>query len=115
MPVAVDAPPTATLATLLVDCLDRKDDVAVVAQLLLGYGCNIVPSEQFSDGTADSALYFQRVELHFSDIHVAAANIAVLERSIADLAERDHMWRRLTYHHKRKCVAVLVSKTDHCL
>jgi formyltetrahydrofolate deformylase len=103
------------LATLLVACPDQKGVVAVVAQLLFGYGCNIVSSEQFTDSTASPPRYYQRVEFDYSDLRVAAANVAVLERSIADLAERYDMWTRLTYHHARKRVAVLVSKTDHCL
>ncbi len=36
-------------ATLLVKCPDQKGVVASLAQLLYGFGCNIVSSDQYSD------------------------------------------------------------------
>lgn len=40
---------TARTATLLVKCPDQKGVVASLAQLLYGFGCNILSSDQFSD------------------------------------------------------------------
>lgn len=104
-----------TRATLLVSCPDQKGIVAVVSQLLSGYGCNIVSSDQFTDTVAAPPLYFQRVEFDYSALSVAPANIAVLERSIGELAARYEMKTRLTLHRERRKVAVLVSRADHCL
>ena len=41
------------MATLLVKCPDQKGVVASLAQLLYGFGCNIISSDQFSDLEAD--------------------------------------------------------------
>ena len=40
-------------ATLLVKCPDQKGVVASLAQLLYGFGCNIISSDQFSDVEAN--------------------------------------------------------------
>lgn len=102
-----------TLATLLVSCADRKGVVAVVAQLLFGFGCNILSSDQYTDTACGR--YFQRVTFDFRDLSVSVANVAVLERSIAALAAEYGMWHRLAYHDAKTRVGILVSRTDHCL
>ena len=52
------AAPQPRLATLMVQCPDKKGVVAALGQLLYGLGCNIVESDQWTD--ADSSTYFQR-------------------------------------------------------
>lgn len=52
------AAPRPRLATLMVQCPDKKGVVAALGQLLYGLGCNIVESDQWTD--ADSGTYFQR-------------------------------------------------------
>ena len=52
------AAPQPRLATLMVQCPDKKGVVAALGQLLYGLGCNIVESDQWTD--ADSGTYFQR-------------------------------------------------------
>lgn len=37
------------LATLMVQCADRKGVIAALAQLLYGLGCNIIASDQYVD------------------------------------------------------------------
>ncbi len=49
--------PVPKLATLLVKCPDQKGVVASLAQLLYGFGCNIVSSDQFSD--VDDNMFYQ--------------------------------------------------------
>ena len=45
-------------------------------------------------------LYFQRIRFDLADLAVGASNTPVLERSIADLAERYGMQWRLFYDYK---------------
>ena len=45
-------------------------------------------------------LYFQRIRFDLADLAVGASNTPVLERSIADLAERYGMQWRLFYDSK---------------
>ena len=46
----------AELATLLVSCPDRRGIVAALAQMLYGYGANILDSDQHTDGVAQHRL-----------------------------------------------------------
>ncbi|KAK9823587.1 hypothetical protein WJX72_004032 [[Myrmecia] bisecta] len=97
----------------MVQCPDQRGVIAALAQLLYGFGCNIVESDQFTDKESD--VYFQRIRFDFSDIVIGPANTAVLERAIAELAARYSMDWEIFYDTKVKRVAVLVSKMDHCL
>lgn len=98
---------------LLIKCPDSKGVVASVAQLLFGFGCNIIQSDQFSDTQAD--MFFQRVVFDYSDMIVGPGNTAVLERGIAEVARKYSMDFQVSYSTKKKRVALLVSKLDHCL
>lgn len=98
---------------LLLQCSDQKGVIAAVAQLLFGFGCNIVSSDQFTD--ASSGMFFQRLEFDYSEIVIGAGNYAVLERAIAELANRYSMSWKIAYGGNIKKLAILVSKMDHCL
>ena len=98
------------IATLLVSCADRLGIVAALAQLLYGHGANILDADQHTDPTA--GWFFQRIRFDLSEIHT---DRATLERAIGEVAERFEMQWRLAYASDRKRVAILVSKTDHCL
>lgn len=50
--------PVPQLASLLIQCPDQKGVVAALAQLLYGFGCNILESDQYTDQT--NSTYFQR-------------------------------------------------------
>lgn len=50
--------PKPQLASLLIQCPDQKGVVAALAQLLYGFGCNILESDQYTDQTTGT--YFQR-------------------------------------------------------
>jgi len=52
------AVPKPQLASLLIQCPDQKGVVAALAQLLYGFGCNILESDQYTDQTTGT--YFQR-------------------------------------------------------
>lgn len=53
--------PKPLLASLLIQCSDQKGVVAALAQLLYGFGCNILESDQYTD--TSTAVYFQRLRL----------------------------------------------------
>jgi formyltetrahydrofolate deformylase len=98
------------IGTILVSCPDRPGLVAALAQLLYGHGANILDSDQHSDLAA--GVFFQRIRFDISQLHTDRHS---LERAIAEVAERFTMRWRLAYGDQRKRVAVLVSRTDHCL
>lgn len=60
-------------------------------------------------------VYFQRIRFDLTDMVVGTANKAVLERAIAEVADRFGMEWRLFYDGAVKRVAILVSRLDHCL
>lgn len=105
--------PKPQLASLLIQCPDQKGVVAALAQLLYGFGCNILESDQYTDQTTGT--YFQRIRFDYSECLVGPSNTQVLEHGIAELAKRYEMEWRIFYDRKVKRVAILVSKLDHCL
>lgn len=107
--------PSDNTGVLLVQCPDAKGVVAALAQLLFGFNCNILQSDQFSDETLQPSRFFQRIHFDFNDISVGQGNLSVLERAVDELAKRYEMDWRVSYRPKRKRMAVLVSKMDHCL
>lgn len=60
-------------------------------------------------------MYFQRIRFDLTDMVVGTANKAVLERAIAEVADRFGMEWKLFYDGAVKRVAILVSRLDHCL
>ncbi|KAH7624242.1 hypothetical protein Ndes2526B_g01505 [Nannochloris sp. 'desiccata'] len=101
------------VANLLVRCPDAKGVVASLSQLLYGMNCNIVTSDQFSD--LDENHFYQRITLDYSELLVGPGNTAVLEHGIKEVAQRYDMEWKIAYRTKKKRVALLVSKMDHCL
>lgn len=100
----------APCATLLVSCRDRKGLVAALAQLLYGYGANIVDADQHTDAAAGQ--FFQRIRFDLSEIHT---DRRALEQGIGEVAARFEMNWRLAYPEIPKRVALFVSRYDHCL
>lgn len=98
------------MATLLVSCPDRKGLVAALAQLLYGHGVNIIDSDQHTD--TSEGKFFQRLRVDLRELHT---DRLALERAIAEVAERFSMRYRLAYAERKKRMAILVSKYDHCL
>src|ERR1041384_4502019 len=101
---------SAHIATLLVNCPDRKGIVASLAQLLYGHGANILDSDQHTDPVA--GLFFQRLRFDLAEL---MTDRVALERSLMELAERFQMQYRLLYQARRKRIVIFVSKYDHCL
>jgi formyltetrahydrofolate deformylase len=97
------------LATLRVYGPDQKGIVAAFSQLLYGHGCGIVDSEQSTDRTAN--LFFQRIHFDYSTMLTDRTSI---ETGVSEVCKRFNMENTLNWN-KRKKVAILVSKYDHCL
>jgi formyltetrahydrofolate deformylase len=102
------APPA--MATLLVSCRDRTGLVAALSRFVFDNGGNIVDADQHAD--LETGVFFMRLvwsleafKLGRSEIHAALADLA---------AGFDLAWE-LTYSDIRQRVAVLASKTPHCL
>jgi formyltetrahydrofolate deformylase len=100
----------AQVATLLVSCPDRKGLVAALAQLLYGYGCNILDADQHTDASA--GMFFQRIRFDLREMHTDKFSF---ERGLNEVAERFEMKYRLSYADVKKRVVIFVSKYDHCL
>jgi formyltetrahydrofolate deformylase len=97
------------LATLRVYGPDQKGIVAAFSQLLYGHGCGIVDSEQSTDRSAN--LFFQRIHFDYSTMLTDRTSI---ETGVSEVCKRFNMENTLNWN-KRKKVAILVSKYDHCL
>jgi formyltetrahydrofolate deformylase len=98
------------LATLRVSCPDRPGLVAALAQLLYGYGVNILDADQHTDRTAGQ--FFQRIRV---DLGHASADRAVLEKALGEVCTRFDMKWQLDYDDVVQRIAILVSEYDHCL
>jgi len=98
-------------ACLIVHGPDQPGLVAAVTGLLTRNGANIVTLDQYSDNPAGGA-FFQRVVFHRPDLTAAFPDIeADLESTLAPLGVQ---WR-LTDQSVPKRMAILASKSDHCL
>jgi formyltetrahydrofolate deformylase len=99
-----------TRATILVSCPDRRGLVAAFGQLLYGHGINILAADQHTDGALNQ--FFQRIHVDLGEMHV---DRTTLERAITEVAQRFTMRWRIAYGDRRKRIAIMVSKYDHCL
>lgn len=114
--MTASAEPVSTLSTLLISCADRRGLVAALAQLLAGYGANILDSDQHTDRQAGQ--FFQRIVFDTAEL---TTDRATLERAIDEVATRFSMNYRLCHRAtekgelNKKRVALFVSKYDHCL
>ena len=98
-------------ARLLISCADRPGIVAAVAGFLAERSANIVALDQHSTGGPDGE-FFMRLEF---DPQAGDLDEAAFARSFAPAAERFGMDWRIAYSGRRKRVAVMVSRYDHCL
>ncbi|ADI13758.1 formyltetrahydrofolate deformylase [Truepera radiovictrix] len=102
----------ANTARLLISCPDRPGIVAAVSQFLYAHGANILDAQQHSTDPKGGE-FFMRMVFHLEDLDVTRAQF---ERAFAEVVARPFgMSWRVAYADQRKRMAVLVSKTDHCL
>jgi formyltetrahydrofolate deformylase len=103
-------PESASTATLLVTCPDRRGIVAALAQLLHGHGANILDSDQHTD--SEAGIFFQRICFDAGELLTDRTS---LERALVEVAERLELRFQLCDATQRKRLAIFVSRTDHCL
>jgi formyltetrahydrofolate deformylase len=97
---------------LLIQCQDQPGIVSGISTFLAGAGANIVTLAQHSTAESGGA-FFQRTEFRLSGLAAARGE---LERAFAaEVAGRFGMAFTLTEAAKPKRVAIMVSKTDHCV
>jgi formyltetrahydrofolate deformylase len=96
---------------LLTSCADRPGIVAAISQLLYDIGANIVSSDQYSSDPSGGA-FFMRVEFHLA---MDGAARAALEHRIEEAAKPLELDWHLWPANQPKRIAVLVSRSDHCL
>jgi formyltetrahydrofolate deformylase len=100
------------IGRLNIACRDEPGIVAQVADVLSRHGANIISLDQFSTGVMGGTLY-QRTVFHLPGFAALREN---LESEIeTKLAGPLNLHWTLTEASKRKRVAILASKTDHCL
>jgi formyltetrahydrofolate deformylase len=96
---------------LIVHGPDRPGIVAAVTALIARHDGNIVTLDQYSDD-ADGGAFFQRVVFHRSDFAAAVPDIeADLDATLGAFGLE---WR-LTDQSTPKRMAILASRSDHCL
>jgi formyltetrahydrofolate deformylase len=97
---------------LLIQCADQPGIVSAISTFLTKAGANILTLDQFSTAEEGGA-FFQRTEFHLPGLAAARDE---LERAFAtEVAEQFGMSFRLTEAARPKRVAIMVTKTDHCL
>lgn len=99
------------LGTLLVKGEDRQGIVAAVSSLLSKYGANIVSLDQHSTDPAGGG-FFQRTTFQLDDLPV---QIPALTEELDHVLGALGQSYSLTETRKPKRVAIMASKTDHCL
>ncbi|GGG26813.1 formyltetrahydrofolate deformylase [Rhodococcoides trifolii] len=99
------------LGVLIVKGDDREGIVAAVSALLAKYGANIVSLDQYSSDPAGGR-FFQRTTFHLDDLASQMSSLSdELENVLHDLGQTFQLTRAGT----PKRVAIMASKTDHCL
>jgi formyltetrahydrofolate deformylase len=105
----VPAPPPVT-ATLLVSCGDRTGLVAALSAFVFENGGNIIDADQHAD--LETGLFFMRLVW---SLHGFRLDREGMQNALVALATRFDLAWELTYSDVRPRVAVLASKTPHCL
>jgi formyltetrahydrofolate deformylase len=98
-------------ARLLISCPDRPGIVAAVSKFLYDQGANIVQSDQYTMDP-EGGMFFIRIEFDLERLEERAVEVEAAFRAMALPFEMD--WT-LTLAHRKKRVAIFVSKEDHCL
>jgi formyltetrahydrofolate deformylase len=97
---------------LLIQCQDQPGIVSALSTFLTGAGANIVALAQHSTAESGGA-FFQRTEFHLPGL--AAARDELERAFAAEVAGKFGMDFTLTEAARPKRVAIIVSKTDHCV
>ena len=101
---------TSTVATLLVQCPDRKGLIAALAQLLYDHGANILQAQQHTESSEQ--MFFQRIRFDMAELDISRQ---ALQDLLSIECERYKMRWRISYSDRPKRLAIFVSKFEHCL
>ena len=111
-PAPAPPSPTSDLGRLLVRTTDRPGVVGAVGRFLADVGANIVSLDQHSTAP-QGGTFFQRTEFHLEDL---AGRRDDLERQFArEVAGPLKLDFLITEAARKKRVAIMVSRYDHCL
>jgi formyltetrahydrofolate deformylase len=106
----LSSPGAPATATLLLSCRDRKGLVAALAQLLYDHGANILDAQQHTNAAEE--MFFQRIHFDLAELDISRDQLeALLEIECG----RYQMRWTISYSDRRKRLAILVSKFEHCL
>ena len=116
MPPVVSRTRSATMSgnaprvgTLVVQAPHEKGIVSAVSQLLARHGATVLDSAHFSDPASHT--FFQRLQFDLAGV----SDRVTLERSLREVGERCAMHWRVWYADRKRRIAILVSKQEHCL
>ena len=98
-------------ATLMVSSEDKTGIVASLSDMVFRYGGNIIDADQHSD--EDTEMFFMRISWSLENFTLDKEGI---EDALKVLAHgyKNMQWE-LWYNEKRQRIAVMCSKTPHCL
>lgn len=105
-------PQPADIGRLLLRCPDRHGIIAAVSAFLAEAGANIISLDQHSTAAEDGT-FLQRAIFHLPGLPAAIDGLS--QEFGATVADQFGMDYRFTEAAKPKRVAIMVSKTDHCL
>ncbi|MGV0627061.1 formyltetrahydrofolate deformylase [Mycolicibacter minnesotensis] len=106
------AQPTADIGRLLLRCPDSHGIIATVSAFLADAGANIISLDQHSTAPEDGT-FVQRAIFHLPGLPAALDGLQ--ERFETQVAQKFAMDYRFAEAAKPKRVAIMASKTDHCL
>ncbi len=106
--LGVTGPPVT--ATLLVSCRDRTGLVAALSRFVFDNDGNILDADQHAD--LETGVFFMRLVW---SLEAFKLDRAAMQGALAMLATRFDLAWELTTSDVRPRVAVLASKTPHCL
>jgi len=99
-----------TTAVIKLQCKDVEGIVYHVSRFIYELGGNIITSQQYQEELDQR--FFTRVRF---DLAKVTGSREDLESVFADIARRFNMTWEITYSDRRKRMAIMVSKYDHCL
>lgn len=96
--------------TFLIQCADSKGIIAKVTSFFYEEGFNILSCQQFTDNIEDA--YYMRISLDANDVSFKKKELHHRFSKVAD--ELSFNWS-VHYSDQQNNVAILASKTTHCL
>lgn len=97
-------------AIFLIATEDRKGLLSIISSFFYEHNFNIIKCQQYSDLVENK--YFMRIRIDLADMTITRQH---LEESFAGLANELKLDYTINYTADVKKVAIMVSKTSHCL